>query len=358
MSKIKTFGRVLLKQTCKGKPTDSVEYDSEESIDLSLVKPGQCVVKLAFSPINPSDINVLEGTYVRSPPSLPAVAGMEGSGVVFYLPEDSTGADPLDQTGNAISVGDHVVAWPWNWGSWAEYKVIHTKCLRMIPKEIDLKTASMMCVNPPTAYGLLLGARKGEWIIQNAANSGMGQAIIQVAKARGIHTINVVRRQGLQQKLVELGADVVVVFPGVRQQNKGIEKEKLAETAARIKNLIGRATVKLAINAVCGLSGELLAKCLSTGGVHLTYGVMAQEPMTVSGGQLLFKDITYKGWHLQKLRANPKAYEDMWEWLIDAIMNEKVTASSIDSIFPLSQAKAAVERAFSNQRNGKVLFQC
>lgn len=33
----------------------------------------------------------------------------------------------------------------------------------------------------------------GDSVIQNAANSGVGQAVIQIAAARGINTINVVR---------------------------------------------------------------------------------------------------------------------------------------------------------------------
>lgn len=33
----------------------------------------------------------------------------------------------------------------------------------------------------------------GDSVIQNAANSGVGQAVIQIAAARGINTINVIR---------------------------------------------------------------------------------------------------------------------------------------------------------------------
>ena len=51
------------------------------------LKEGECIVRIAYAPINPSDINVLEGTYVIAPPSLPAVPGLEGSGVVVEIKE-------------------------------------------------------------------------------------------------------------------------------------------------------------------------------------------------------------------------------------------------------------------------------
>ena len=51
----------------------------------------------------------------------------------------------------------------------------------------------MLTVNPPTAHLLLtsiVDLAPGEWIIQNAANSAVGRYVIQLAKARGIRTVN------------------------------------------------------------------------------------------------------------------------------------------------------------------------
>lgn len=33
----------------------------------------------------------------------------------------------------------------------------------------------------------------GDWVIQNGANSAVGQAVIQIAAARGLKTINLIR---------------------------------------------------------------------------------------------------------------------------------------------------------------------
>eukprot|EP00511_Aplanochytrium_stocchinoi_P013517 CAMPEP_0204892972 /NCGR_PEP_ID=MMETSP1349-20130617/30472_1 /ASSEMBLY_ACC=CAM_ASM_000710 /TAXON_ID=215587 /ORGANISM="Aplanochytrium stocchinoi, Strain GSBS06" /LENGTH=78 /DNA_ID=CAMNT_0052059295 /DNA_START=100 /DNA_END=332 /DNA_ORIENTATION=+ len=70
-----TFGSVVLNRTERGNPAEGIEYKSDNSLDYKSLLPAQCVVKLAYAPINPSDINVLEGTYIRRPPALPATAG-------------------------------------------------------------------------------------------------------------------------------------------------------------------------------------------------------------------------------------------------------------------------------------------
>lgn len=62
-------------------------------------------------------------------------------------------------------------------------------------------------VNPVTVVGMLeeLAVPAGEYLLQTAAGSVLGRQMIQVAKHRGIKTINVVRRQELVAELKALG---------------------------------------------------------------------------------------------------------------------------------------------------------
>ena len=72
----------------------------------------------------------------------------------------------------------------------------------------------MLKVNPITAWRMLhdfVSLQPGDWLIQNAANSGAGQCVIQVARELGYKTVNVVRRAELVDELRSLGGDVVVV---------------------------------------------------------------------------------------------------------------------------------------------------
>ena len=88
---------------------------------------------------------------------------MEGCGIVVSTnPEGGSG-------GEAVRVGDLVVAKRgWNWGSWCSFAVMPMDEVYVLDKRIDPKLAAMIMVNPPTAYGLLSTAKRGDWVIQNA----------------------------------------------------------------------------------------------------------------------------------------------------------------------------------------------
>ena len=99
------------------------------------------------------------GGAVYTQDALPAVMGFEGSGVVVQV-------GPNTKT---ISVGDHVYARDgaaFNWGSWAEYAVAEEERLLVVSSDCNMELASLMTINPPTAYGLLYGAESGDWVVQ------------------------------------------------------------------------------------------------------------------------------------------------------------------------------------------------
>ena len=77
-----------------------------------------------------------------------------------------------------------------------------------------IEQLAMSAVNPLTALLMLnsfTDLEAGQWIVQSAANSAVGGYVIQLAKQRGIKTVNVVRREGLAEDLMAKGADVVLI---------------------------------------------------------------------------------------------------------------------------------------------------
>jgi mitochondrial enoyl-[acyl-carrier protein] reductase / trans-2-enoyl-CoA reductase len=62
----------------------------------------------------------------------------------------------------------------------------------------------MLRINPPTALLLLedhVALQPGDWVIQNVANSAVGRHVIVLAKARGLRTVDVVRRDDVAGEL-------------------------------------------------------------------------------------------------------------------------------------------------------------
>ena len=108
--------------------------------------------------------------------------------------------------------GDLVI--PLDRENWVQRKVAKASRLIKVPAGVDPLQAAMLKVNPPTAWLMMtkyVDLAPGDWIVQTAANSGVGHCLVQLAKAEGFKTVNIVRREGLADELVTLGADAVLL---------------------------------------------------------------------------------------------------------------------------------------------------
>ncbi|EEF32141.1 enoyl-[acyl-carrier-protein] reductase, mitochondrial [Ricinus communis] len=256
------------------------------------VKDKDVCVKMLAAPINPSDINRIEGVYPVRPP-VPAVGGYEGVGEVH-----SVGSAVKD-----FSPGDWVIPSPPTFGTWQTYIVQDQSVWHKINKDSPMKYAATITVNPLTALRMLedfTTLNSGDSVVQNGATSIVGQCIIQIAKFHGIHSINILRdRPGSDEAkefLKELGAD-----------------EVFTEGQLAVKNVKGLLTnlpePALGFNCVGGNSASLVLKFLRQGGTMVTYGGMSKKPVTVSTSSFIFKDLSLRGFWLQKWMTSDKAKE-------------------------------------------------
>src|SRR5687768_12649565 len=103
-----------------------------EEIAWSARVPGEAAVRMLFAPINPADLNVIEGKYpIR--PSLPAVPGVEGVGVV----------EELDDETPDLRIGTHVLL-PHGIGTWREMAHVRMDQLVPIPAGVPPQLAAML----------------------------------------------------------------------------------------------------------------------------------------------------------------------------------------------------------------------
>jgi trans-2-enoyl-CoA reductase len=254
-----------------GTPAEVVRV---ENVEVPPLDAKSARVRVLASPINPADLNVLEGKYpIR--PELPGVPGVEGVGVVEEIGEGV----------KALHVGDHVML-PHGVGAWREAAVIADaeEKLMVVPPEVPVEQAAMLRINPATALRMLrdfVTLSEGDFVIQNAANSAVGRLVIQIAKANGWRTINLVRRPELIDELRTLGGDVVLLDSD--------------EVKDQIATATGGAPVKLALNCVGGESALRLANALAFGGTLVTFGAMSRQPLRIPNGLLIFKDLRWRG---------------------------------------------------------------
>ncbi|XP_043697572.1 enoyl-[acyl-carrier-protein] reductase, mitochondrial [Telopea speciosissima] len=268
------------------------------------IRENDVCVKMLAAPINPSDINRIEGVYPVRPP-VPAIGGYEGVGEV-----QSLGSAVRD-----LSPGDWVIPSPLSFGTWQTYIVKEESAWHKINKDIPVEYAATITVNPLTALLMLEDFNKlnsGDAIVQNGATSIVGQCMIQLARARGIHSINIIRdrvgSEEVKERLKKLGADEVYTESQLEVKNVKSFLDGLPEPA-------------LGFNCVGGNSATLVLKFLRQGGTMVTYGGMSKKPVTVSTSSFIFKDLALRGFWLQKWTTSERAKESrpMIDYLLDLV---------------------------------------
>lgn len=323
----KSSGKQLVfKQT--GKPAEVLEL---VSFSPKSPAPGEVLVRMLAAPINPADLNTVEGTYgVKL--ELPAVPGIEGCGVV----EESAAGD--------FKAGDHVM-FVHRSATWATHTTVKADTLFKLPHGIDPLQAAMLKVNPATAWRLLHfeALEPGDFIVQNAGNSAVSQCVIQIARDLGIRTISFVRRAELFDELRALGADHVFL-----DDDEGL---------AAAKSVLGGANAALAFNSVGGDSALRLMKLLREGGSHITYGAMGRKPVTIPNGLLIFRDIRICGlWVTRWIDQAPaEEIHSVYQDLAERVAAGKIK-QAVDASYPLEMFQDALARLDAPDRTGKVLL--
>jgi trans-2-enoyl-CoA reductase len=313
----------------------AVPQASIECVDFAdpVLAEGQVLLQVLAAPINPSDVLTLTGQYGTLPP-LPAIGGNEGVGkVVAHGPGVS-----------APAIGQTVLL-PVGSGTWATHVVAKAGKLMPLPNDADPLQLAMMTVNPPTASLMLsefVPLQPGEWAMQNAANSGVGEYLVQLARLRGLKTVNVVRRESAAAAVRAAGGDVVLV--------DGPDLDK------RVSEATGQAQIRLAIDAIGGQATNRLAGCLAEGGTLVNYGLMSGEDCVVSPRSFVFRDVTLRGFWLALWfrRATPQQQMAMFGEIGKLVATGRLK-TRIHATYDVTQIKQAVAAAAAGEREGKIL---
>ncbi|KAM5301936.1 enoyl-[acyl-carrier-protein] reductase, mitochondrial isoform 1-T1 [Glossophaga mutica] len=320
-----------------GHPTKVVEL---KNLELPAVGRSDVHVKMLAAPINPSDINMIQGNYGLLP-ELPAVGGNEGVGQVVAVGSSVTGVKP----------GDWVIPAAAGLGTWRTEAVFNEDVLVRVPSDLPLQSAATLSVNPCTAYRMLMDfeqLRPGDSVIQNASNSGVGQAVIQIAAVLGLRTINVVRDrpdiQTLTDKLKSLGAEHVITEEELRKpETKNLFKDTPQP--------------RLALNCVGGRSSTELLRHLAPGGTMVTYGGMAKQPIVASVSLLIFKDLKLRGFWLSQWKKDhsPAQFKELILTLCDFIHRGQLTAPACTEV-PLKDYHGALETSMQHFVSSKQIL--
>jgi len=327
--------------------------------------PGQVRVRMLMSPVNPSDLNFVRGTYFQALeriiwnqgrpgaeprvcfdpghssacPMPPYALGGEGVGVVEAC---GTGLLARRLRGRRVAVAGG----PPN-GTWQEYTIADAKRAVVLPDTVADEQAAMFFVNPITAYVLVrevLKVPREGWVLVTAAGSALGKSVVRMGKRDGFRTVCVVRSSANSAELTALGADAVIET----------DRQDLIGEVARVT---GGRGVGSALDCVGGrLAGEVV-RCLGLGGRLVIYGTLADRPIEIPGRDLMMPVARVSGFLLPNWLAQQSPLK-LFGVLraVRRLTVEGVFRTEVGATYPLAEVARAVAASIEPGRSGKVML--
>jgi NADPH:quinone reductase len=308
-----------------------------EDIEKPKVGKGEVLVKMSFSPINPSDLSFLSGTYAEHP-VYPSVAGIEGSGVVV---EAGSGILPKMRMGKRVSCSKKTG----KQGAWAEYMLTSGTNVVPISSQISLESAASLLVNPLTAVAFVDIAmrKKHKAIFNNAAGGALGKMLISLCKLHNIKLISTVRTESQVAALMSQGAEYVI--------NTSDRDYKI-----QLANLIQKLNPTLFFDAIGGDEFLNIVEFAPKNSLVMPYANLSESNSYFNPRALLQKNIKIEGFFLGNYNHEMGIIKVLKNIsIVKSLINNNLK-SNIYKIVKPEQAAEAIEFYKGNMSNGKILI--
>ncbi len=298
----------------------------------------EVLVKVAFAPINPSDLATLKGYYGFKNPT-PIVPGGEGSGEVVA-------AGPGVMANHFLGKKVACTGWGVGGGVWSEYVVKSVKGgVLSLNKSLSLEQGAMSFINPLTASAFIDIAKKEghDAILLTAAASSLGQMVNRLGRNEGIQIVNVVRRDAQVDLLKAQGADIVL-----NSNEAGFEQQ--------LHDACHQTNTRLAYDAVAGELTNQVLKAMPQNSKVIVYSSLSQQKVQLSPDQLIFENKMVDGFWLGPWISNQNLIKIMMLWKRAQKQIPNHLKSEIRKIYPIQEVKEAIHDYTSQMTGGKILL--
>ncbi|CAN5692699.1 zinc-binding dehydrogenase [soil metagenome] len=295
---------------------------------------GEVRVRMTMSPIHNHDLAIIRGVYGYKPP-LPATPGTEAVGVVDAIGEGVTHL----VTGQRVMMAGASA-------TWAEFFLAPAAKLIAVPDSVADEAACQLIAMPLSARLLLedLQIQSGEWMVQNTANGAVGKIVAALAKARGVHVVNLVRRDAGIAELEALG-----IVNAVSTEQPGWEQ--------RVQAITGGAPIVRAVDSIGGDAAQQIMNVVATGATLFSFGAMSGKPLVIGADNLIFKQATVKGfWGAKRVETTPPAELGKYIGELITLVATGALKLPVDASYPLAQAAQAAAASDKPGRSGKVVL--
>ncbi len=298
---------------------------------------GEVLIRMAASPINPSDLGFIEGGHGYQK-SFPVVPGVEGSGTVVAA---GLGLLPKLLLGKRVACARSATGD----GAWAQYMLTRASLCVPLQTTISLEQGAMLVVNPLTvlAFFDILKHGRHSAIVNTAAASALGRMMVRLALKKNVPLINIVRREEQAELLFSIGAKYVLV------STEADFNQKLSVLAHQLK-------ATLILDAISGEFTQQLINAAPDDSLILLYSNLSREPSRISPHSLWNHNIRVEGFFLGTWATK----QSLLKILSLSIEAQKLAKTDLQSTIyrrmPLSSVQEALNLYQKNMTAGKILL--
>lgn len=321
---------------------------AERRFNSDELAPDDVLVRVAARPVHPGDIHILSalpqgGPVVPMPKGTLRVPGFEGVGTIVRF-----GTNP--EIAKRFREGQRVAFFP-AMGSWAEYVVVQYNALLLVPAEIPDQIAAQMLINTITASILIKAGHNSlkppitlpVYILQNAAGSGVGRLLTQVALDRGVRPVRLVRSTQSAEKL-----RAVLPGPPVVPMSESNWKDQVREA-------LGGNKLQVAFDALGGKAIDDLAELLDEDGTIINFGSLESGTGTniysLAAKNLALKSVSILSWIRLAEEERRKDFE-----LALGLAMKHPELFEVAHEYEFGDFQRAIEQVFRPGKTGMVLL--
>lgn len=314
---------------------NSLSYDEVPIPDL---QENEVLIDIEIAGVNFIDIYMRNGLYANSQTyaqSLPMTLGMEGAGVIKALGKGVRN----------LNLGDRV-AYCTELGSYAECAKVAAWKIIPVPEDIPLDIATALMLQGSTAHYLshsLFPIGPRHRCLIHAASGGVGQLLVQLAKARGAKVFALVGSQEKADLAKVNGADYTILYKKENFAELVLELTK-GEGVHVVYDSIGKMTIADSLRAT-----KKRGTCVNYGAA--SGPVEAISPLALAEAGSVFFTRPHLADYISTREERLMRSSDLFEFYRKGKLRV-----NIDRILPLIKTTAAHQIMEAGETKGKLLL--
>lgn len=297
--------------------------------------PGEVLVRVHASGVNPSDTKFRSGWMGLKQPYPRTIPHNDGAGIIEAVGEGV----PSSRVGERVWIYEAQRGSAW--GTAADYVVVPTHKAVPLPEWFDFAAGASLGVPAMTAHFSVFsdGPIAGKTILIHGGAGAVGMYAIQLAKWGGAQAIATVSNEEKAEIATQSGADHILNY---RQE----------DIVKRVGELVGKRGCDRIIDVALAANMDINAKLIARNGVIATYESGNAPQVTLPFYDLLYKNATLRTVLVYAMseEAHTAAARDINQAIADGALQAKIAAH-----YPLTATAQAHDALDSGQLIGKVV---